>query len=126
MKFEIQLAKNGATSSAKIVADGSGLVPSGATGEYPASLTTHTASQFQVTIGGITVGASEENLLGSDATLQFDLVASGAGVGEQLIEGTGTCTISRPGAPHLDRTISGTFVLARSPGSASTEEVELN
>ncbi|MEZ5300896.1 MAG: hypothetical protein R3F11_09630 [Verrucomicrobiales bacterium] len=124
--FGIQIAQNGAAHTAKIIGGGSGLVPAGATGDYAASQVTHTASDFHAVIPNIGVAASEANLLGADAVLTFTFDATGVGVGDFLIEGTATCTIARPGAPHLDRTLTGTFVLARSPTSASSTEVKLN
>ena len=126
MRFDLQLLQNGNAHSAKIVAKGSGVVPRGTTGEYPASAATRTGTSFEMSVGDIAVGATESNLLGSDATLAFEFSASGDGVSEQLIEGSATCTITRPDAPHLDRTINGNFVIARSPGDASSNEVELN
>ncbi|MGI9243466.1 MAG: hypothetical protein ACR2RV_21885 [Verrucomicrobiales bacterium] len=130
--FSMELVRRDGVLTAKITSDGTGFIPRGATGEYPAAPSPNpvfSENTFRVTVPEISVPADERNRLGMDVILSLALEALASEAGHTLdngiLSGVAELAISQPDAPHLDRTIAGTFTLAEQPITPSSEEVTL-
>lgn len=131
--FSMELVRRDGVLTAKITSDGTGFIPRGSTGEYPAAPSPNpvfSESAFRVSVPNISVPADERNRLGVDVVLSLSLEALSSEAEHTLdgglLSGSAELSISRPDAPHLDRSIAGTFTLAEQPITPSTEEVTLN
>lgn len=126
----LELVKNGATWSGKILSDGTGLFPANPTG-IPLSSVVFSETSFSAVASGIVVAASEDNALCSDATLSFTLNANSAAAGQSVsseqILGSASIDIVKPGSAHLNANLAGgSFALVRQVVTPPSTEVELS
>ncbi|MGI9240082.1 MAG: hypothetical protein ACR2RV_04745, partial [Verrucomicrobiales bacterium] len=126
----LELVKSGNAWSGKILSDGTGLIPANSAG-IPLSSVVFTDTSFSAVANGITVAASDNNALSSDATLSFTLSANSATAGQSVsgeqIAGNASIGIAKPGSPHLNVTLAdGAFALVRQVVTPPSTEVELS
>jgi len=131
--FSMELVRRDGVLTAKVTSEGTGFIPRGTTGEYPAAPSPNpvfSESAFRVSVPDIPVPADEGNRLGVGVVLSLSLEALSSDAEHTLdggiLSGDAELAISRPDAPHLNRAIAGTFTLAEQPITPSTEEVTLN
>ena len=122
--IQLEVQRNGASYTGKLLSNGSGLFPAG---EYPAQIT-WTDTSFQATATSIPIDAGS-TLFNTPVDLSVQLSAT-AGQPEQSvsarqIQGVSTLSTSVPGAPHLNTSSTGSFLLVRPPVRPSTNEVDL-
>ena len=126
----LELVKNGATWSGKILSDGTGLFPANPTG-IPLGSVVFSETSLSAVASGIVVAASDDNALSSDATLSFTLSANSATAGQSVsgeqIVGNASIGIAKPGSPHLNVTLAdGAFALVRQVVTPPSTEVDLS
>lgn len=127
--FDLELTEQDGFYQAAITSDGSGLIPKGASGSYPASVTRITEATFSVRVEGIGIAADPETLLDDRVTLDLSLDAVNGFPGETVtgdrVEGSSRLSIKWTGATHLNTAIDGSFTLSKPPVVPSSAEIEL-
>lgn len=135
--FSIEILRSGETVTAKLLAEGGGIIPSGAGSLDPQELqfplTFNLVSKiFSATLPEVPL-PQEDTLLGTNAAMWLELEAteSSGSVSSDRVKGlndlgsTSRMRIQFSGQSHLDSNVPGSFVLQRRPAKPSTREVTL-
>ena len=128
MRFDygMRIIRNGGSTAATVTSDGGNGLPAGT---YPVNLRSADDGRFEAIVGPVTVPAGR-TLLGAELARTFKLIADPSKNNshevdhERLLIGAATETWTSEGASHLTRgePISGTFLMSRIIGGATSEE----
>lgn len=125
--LEIELIHRGVQVSARVISDGTGLIPAGT---YESTTTPIVSSnQFTANFTDIPIPANAKNRLGNDIRLSLSFDAQNGRpddrVEEQRIAGQAEVVIGHTGSAYLNTTLLGRFHLAKAISAPSSAAVPL-
>ncbi|MEM7396023.1 MAG: hypothetical protein AAF492_27125, partial [Verrucomicrobiota bacterium] len=123
--FTLTVIDDGSGPDGTLVSDGLGMIPAGS---YPATLVMNNL-QFSAAIAGMSVSSTNSGVQTDiDLALQLDAMdgQSNQVVGADELMGTFQLVSTLSGAPHLNATNEGIFVMVKCPPLAATNNVRFS